>query len=55
MFRAELTMFWQRKDWQKKLKKAEPKAPMEPLDPLPAQRVEPPYLRALFEPIRFGN
>jgi len=37
IFHADLTLFWQRKDWQKKLKKAEPKAPLEPLDPLPVR------------------
>jgi type IV secretory pathway TraG/TraD family ATPase VirD4 len=37
MFHADLTMFWQRKDWQRKLKKAEPKTPLEPLDPLPVR------------------
>jgi type IV secretory pathway TraG/TraD family ATPase VirD4 len=37
MFHADLTMFWQRKDWQRKLKKAEPKTLLEPLDPLPVR------------------
>ena len=42
MFHADLTMFWQRKDWQKKLKKAEPKTPLEPLDSLPRGKAESP-------------
>jgi len=37
MFHADLTMFWQRKHWRKKLKKAEPKTPLEPLDPPPVR------------------
>jgi len=41
MFHADLTMFWQRKDWQRRLKKAEPKTPLEPLDPLPLRLCSP--------------